>query len=86
MPIIKSMSLPPFFTENFERFYGTDSVYRPYAFAMTFFFLLFCKRDSRRAGFIGAVCTVAAYFIVGFVGDAFVQFAPPPPAQKAARR
>lgn len=80
------MSLPPFLTENFERFYGTDSVYRPYAFAITFFFLLFIKRDSRRAGFIGIACTVAAYYIVGFVGDAFVQFAPPPPTKATARR
>lgn len=80
------MSLPPYITENFERFYGTDSVYRPYAFSMTFFFLLFCKRDSRRAGFAGMACTILAYYIVGFVGDAFTQFAPPPPTQSAKRR
>lgn len=81
------MSLPPFLTENYERFYGTESVYRPYAFAATFFFLLFLKRDSRRAGFIGLLCTVAAFYIVGFVGEAFTQFAPPPPQPaKTTRR
>jgi hypothetical protein len=80
------MSLPSFLTENFERFYGTDSIYRPYAFAATFFFLLFLKRDSRRAGFFGIVCTIAAFYIVGFIADAFTQFAPPPPQTAKARR
>ena len=80
------MSLPPLLAENIHRFYGTDSAFRPYAFAATFFFLLFLKRDSRRAGFFGLVCTVAAYFIVGFVGEAFSQFAPPPPPQPRSVR
>ena len=70
-------SLPPFITENFEHYYGTDSVYRPYAFAATFFFFLFLKRDSRRAGFFGIVATIVAYHVAGFIGDAFIQFAPP---------
>ena len=80
------MSLPPIVSENIERFYGADSAYRPYAIAITFFLLLVFKRDSRRAGVIGIACTVLAYYVVGFVGDAFVQFAPPPPAAAPAKR
>ena len=80
------MSLPPFLQENIERFYGTDSPYRPYAFTATFFFLLMLKRDSRRAGVIGIICTVIAYFVIGFVAEAMVQFAPPPLTTPAPRR
>lgn len=80
------MSLPPFLSENIERFYGADSALRPYAIALTFFFLLFLKKDSRRVGFFGMVASVAAYYIVGFIGDAFTEFAPPPVPAKTARR
>ncbi|WP_395137743.1 hypothetical protein [Armatimonas sp.] len=80
------MALPPVVSENIERFYGADSIYRPYAFAATFFFFLFLKRDSRRAGVIGFLCTIVAFYVVGFVGDAFIQFAPPIPQPAKARR
>lgn len=73
------MALPPLVSENFVRFYGSGSIYRPYAFAATFFFLLFLKRDSRRMGVLGLVCTLVAFYVSGFIGDAFVQFAPPTP-------
>ena len=79
-------SLPPFITENFERYYGTDSTYRPYAISATFFFILFMKRDSRRAGFFGIVATIAAYYVAGFIGNAFSEFAPPPPTTAATAR